>query len=249
MKLNLLSSGKLNNKLGKNKNQLYDIYSLNLRPHETLLDNGKKVNTCPFATSCTKICVGDNGHFGMKKGTAFLAQVRRTKAYFDNALDFYNDLFSDIEKANNKAKKKGNILVTRLNAYSDLNHEKQTNRYFKESIYKKFEDVIFYDYTKDIKKALSNDNKNYFISYSYNENTTEKQLKELISKGISVSVVFEKLPATFKGYKVLDGDIDDNRFEDKKNTITGLKFKGSKKKLLGAIASGFCIPAINFDKN
>tara|TARA_R110001606_G_scaffold307548_1_gene454515 strand:- start:46 stop:795 length:750 start_codon:yes stop_codon:yes gene_type:complete len=244
MKLKLLSSGKANTKLGKNGIDKIDIYSLNLRPYKTIID-GKSFNVCPFANSCAKNCVGDNGHFGMKNGSAYKAQLRKTEQYFRDPKQFYKDLYNDITVANNKAKKKGNKLVLRLNAYSDINHYKQSLRYMKKDIYSTFNDVIFYDYSKDYKKAINNDILNYSVSFSYDEVTTDKQFFEIVNAGKSISVVFEKLPKTYKGIKVTNGDLDDNRFLDEKNTVTGLKFKGSKAKLFQAIANGFCIPSLS----
>ena len=44
--------------------------------------------------------------------------------------------------------------------------------------------------------------------------------------GGNVAVVFRnKLPATYKGFKVIDGDLHDLRFLDQKNVVVGLKEK------------------------
>jgi hypothetical protein len=55
--------------------------------------------------------------------------------------------------------------------------------------------------------------------------------------GGNVAVVFDKLPSTWKGYPVINGDESDLRFLDPKNVIVGLKAKGKGKK----DASGFVI--------
>lgn len=55
--------------------------------------------------------------------------------------------------------------------------------------------------------------------------------------GGNVAMVFDKVPKTFKGYKVIDGDESDLRFLDEKNVIVGLKAKGKGKK----DTSGFVI--------
>jgi hypothetical protein len=74
---------------------------------------------------------------------------------------------------------------------------------------------------------------------------------ELLSKGFNVAIVFKlskggKLPTTYKGYKVINGDETDLRFLDDKNVIVGLKYKnntgkgGAEKNKL-AVDSGFVI--------
>ena len=141
-----------------------------------------------------------------------------------------------------EAKRKNAIAVFRLNAYSDLNHGKQSERFLGANIYETFADCIFYDYTKDVKKAVENNHSNYFITLSYNENMTDSEIQSYVDSGINVAVVFEKIPETYLGLPCFNGDNDDNRYLDPKGHIIALKFKGSKKKLLGAIADGFCVP-------
>lgn len=241
MKFSLLSNGKANNKIGKNKNENYLIFSLNLKPSSTEI-NGKKYNLCPFETEgCKNACVGTNGHFSMKNGSAYKAQVRRTKAYFTNTKAFYNVLNEEIQKGKKQAKRKDSKAVFRLNAYSDINHSKQSKRYLSECIMESNKDAIFYDYTKDVKKALNNKVDNYFLTYSHNENVTLDYSLSLLNK-TNVAIVFEEIPKTFRGFPVFNGDKDDNRFLDPKGHIIALKFKGSSKKKLEAISKGFCIP-------
>lgn len=40
-----------------------------------------------------------------------------------------------------------------------------------------------------------------------------------------MAVVFDKLPKTYNGYEVIDGDLSDMRFKDKKGVVVGLKYK------------------------
>jgi hypothetical protein len=71
--------------------------------------------------------------------------------------------------------------------------------------------------------------KNYHLTFSRKENNQNKV--ELISSmGGNVAVVFDKLPKTYLGKKVVDGDESDLRFLDEKNVIVGLKAKGKGKK-------------------
>jgi len=241
MKFSLLSNGKQNTKIGKNKNENYLVFSLNLKPAQTEI-NGKIYNVCPFLTDgCKDSCVGTNGHFSMKNGSAYKAQVRRTNHYFNNTESFYITLNEEIIKAKKQAKRKDSTAVFRLNAYSDINHEKQSKRYLGQCIMSDNDDAIFYDYTKDENKALTNNISNYYVTFSHNENVTIEHSLSLLSK-TNVAMVFEEIPNTFRGFPVYNGDLDDNRFLDPKGHIIALKFKGSAKKRLDAISKGFCIP-------
>jgi len=64
-------------------------------------------------------------------------------------------------------------------------------------------------------------------------------LQAVRDTGVNAAVVFrDKLPETFKGLPVVDGDKDDLRFLDPKGVIVGLIAKGKKAK---ADTSGFVI--------
>jgi hypothetical protein len=69
---------------------------------------------------------------------------------------------------------------------------------------------------------------------------------DILSKGFNVAMVFDKLPETYMGYKVINGDENDLRFLDEKNVIVGLKYKkmtgfGGAKKNIEALQNGFVI--------
>ena len=69
---------------------------------------------------------------------------------------------------------------------------------------------------------------------------------DILSKGHNVAMVFDKLPETYMGYKVINGDETDLRFLDDKNVIVGLKYKkmtgfGGAKKNIEALENGFVI--------
>ena len=68
------------------------------------------------------------------------------------------------------------------------------------------------------------DNQHYTFSYSGgNWNWCEKFLNE---KKANVAVVFKNsIPDTYKGFKVIDGTLSDERFLDEKGVIVGLKYK------------------------
>jgi len=60
----------------------------------------------------------------------------------------------------------------------------------------------------------------------------------VVNTGVNMAVVFrDKLPDTFRGLRVIDGDKDDLRFLDPKGVVVGLIAKGRAKK----DTSGFVI--------
>ena len=59
--------------------------------------------------------------------------------------------------------------------------------------------------------------------------------------GYNVSIVFDKLPETWNGYKVINGDESDVRFLDPQAVVIGLKAKGKGKK----DETGFVIKTIS----
>jgi hypothetical protein len=56
---------------------------------------------------------------------------------------------------------------------------------------------------------------------------------ESLKHGVNVAVVFPSadFPATWQGYQVIDGDVNDLRFRDPRGVIVGLKAKGDARKL------------------
>ena len=87
---------------------------------------------------------------------------------------------------------------------------------------------------------------NYHLTFSRSETNDVKAL-ELLNAGFNVAMVFDKLPETYKGFKVVNGDLDDLRFKDDKNVIVGLKYKkmtgkGADNTL--AFTSGFAIQTL-----
>jgi len=98
----------------------------------------------------------------------------------------------------------------------------------------KFPGVQFYDYTKVYKRALKFIRgelpKNYYITYSLNEDN-KKEAFNILKLGGNISAVFRNiLPKTFKGFNVINADETDLRFTDSLNSICGLMAKGKAKR-------------------
>ena len=105
-----------------------------------------------------------------------------------------------------------------------------TNNKF--SIIELFSNITFYDYSKHAIELRRNALKlsNYHLTFSRCEDNEQKALNYLINGYNSAFVFKNKLPKTYKGFKVFNGDDSDLRFLDPKNSIIGLIAKGKAKK-------------------
>jgi hypothetical protein len=101
------------------------------------------------------------------------------------------------------------------------------------NVFDTFKNVQFYDYTKIANRKIK-EFKNYHLTWSYsNANPKyEAMFTDAKKAGMNIAVVFrdENFPRKFLNWKVIDGDKDDLRFLDPKNSIVGLKAKGKAKK-------------------
>jgi hypothetical protein len=224
-----------NPKLLKGQKQGYLSSVLHLAPADL---SGK--NTCPKATAgCKAACLNTAGRGGIfKKGETTnviqQARIRKTKAFFENRQAFLNELTVEIIKTIKSAEKKNLIPVFRLNGTSDIAWEKYEVANGK-NIFQMFPDVQFYDYTKIVGRKVKHI-PNYHLTFSKADGN-DMDVRLAASNGMNVAAVFHKLPETYIGRPVINGDETDLRFLDPKGVIVGLKAKGKAKK----DTSGFVI--------
>ena len=205
--------------------------------------NSKRINICPHASEgCAASCLvnsGNGGRFSM----VMQGRINKTEYFLSDRMGFLSKLKIEIEKAIKKHEGK-EVVTFRLNGTSDISYEK-----FKvfdgKNIFELFENVEFYDYTKNWTRFTDKLPKNYHLTFSRSE-TNETKAFELLAKGYNVSIVFDKLPSEYKGYKVINGDEHDLRLIDPRGVIVGLKYKnntgaGAKDKNIEAFRSGFAI--------
>lgn len=188
------------------------------------------MNLCSYASpECSYTCLGHTaGRLRMKN--AQKAQIRRTKLLHDNRAEFLTTIQKDIEAVIRKAKREGLKPCFRMNGTSDL---PWLDQYFANM----YPDIQYYSYTK-IPRPWERQLKNYDITFSFSENNYNDCI-EALEHGINVTVVFntkkkDKLPSTWHGFEVIDGDETDLRFLDKKGKtgiIIGLHAKGLARKL------------------
>ena len=136
-------------------------------------------------------------------------------------------LADDISKAITYATSRGFIPVFRLNGTSDLPWEKYPVG-GKKNIFELFPTVTFYDYTKVLGRKIKTI-PNYHVTFSRAE-SNQKDVDKAMKAGMNVAVVFDQVPSRYLERVVVDGDVDDTRFNDPENVIVGLKAKGRAKK-------------------
>ena len=206
-------------------------YSLYLAPAKM---SGYEV--CPMRTKeCTKLCLNESGMNTMNMNGDKINQsrIKKTKLFFEHREFFVNWLFDEIKSTEQKAKRLGYKFSVRLNNTSDISPEsfyihindKPVN------ILQYFQHIQFYDYTKVPKRVeLLKKYTNYDLTFSYSGHNLD-DCHTMLNKNIRVAVVFNEVPKTFWNRKVIDGDLYDMRYKDKKNVIVGLKFKRVRNKL------------------
>lgn len=182
---------------------------------------------CPHATKgCMAACLNTAGRGAM--GNVQDSRYKKTMFALTKPSEHKIQLEKEIIALIKKATKQGKKPAVRLNGTSDVNWENRVG----DILQKYSKQVKFYDYTKDVQKALDNHKKPIHYTVSFHENMDIDTVKELTGKGINVAVVFRNsnLPKTWHGIKVVDGDKHDIRFIDKAGCIVGLKAKGKAKK-------------------
>ena len=219
-----------------------------LAPHKV-----SGIDVCKYATpGCSSACLYTAGRG--QQTQVQTARINRTNYLFSNRVQYFLDLEREISAFIRKADRIGFIPTVRLNGTSDLPWERMpftgANGQRYESIMDRFQDLTFYDYTKDHNRAKDQP---YNLTYSRAETpTNQAHALDLLNQGINVAVVFgvsnvrdkfgnkKPLPQSWQGFKVIDGDINDLRFLDPAGVVVGLRNKGKATK----DSTGFVIPVL-----
>ena len=184
---------------------------------------------------CTLACLNTAGRGQMNSVQD--SRIAKTKLFFEQKLAFMEKLGREIASGIKSAKKKEMTAVFRPNLTSDIAWE---SVFFDEerpqTIFDKFPETQFYDYTKSFMRMAQFINRNpefpsnYHLTFSRSE-TNQKLVEMVLEMGGNVAVVFRnQLPKTWKGYEVINGDENDLRFRDPQPCIVGLIEKGLAKK-------------------
>lgn len=217
-KRNLLTDGKSNTKTAKNS---MHTYYLSLQPTHL---NSKGENLCKFSTKeCRSMCLQYAGRQSFSN--VVKSRQNKTEYFVNDRKMFLIKLWNELVGINEKDEKS----AIRLNLLSDVNWQNEFESLGKSYDIGKLKNIQFYDYTKDPLKVISHKLKNYHLTYSFsggNWHYCERFLKE---KKANIAMVFKNgVPSMYQGYKVVNGDLSDERFLDKKGVIVGLKYKTPK---------------------
>lgn len=206
-----------------------------LAPHKSC----GAANLCPYADGCQKLCLDTSGR--LQFDTAERARLERTYWYLCDRAGFIVALKDDIEALERKAQREGLKPAVRLNGLSDLSWER-----IAPELFGMFPDVEFYDYTKNPGRYFRflegepwPDNYHYFrflegkpwphnyhLTFSRGENCPDSHVRYILNRGGTVAIVFDHVPDTWSGYRVVDGDKHDARWLDPQGVVVGLKAKG-----------------------
>jgi len=226
--LSYLGGINISSKMIKNKkvsgNYTYIIY---LAPA-----NQSGYNVCLFSTpECRLGCLATSGRASMELHSNGIkriqnARIAKTKLFFEHRDFFMEWMIAEIKMYQKKALKDGYDFSARLNGTSDIDYTRI--KFDGKTIFEHFPETLFYDYTKQITKFSWLPN-NYDLTFSYSGHNVDECIMVLESK-MNIAVVFDvkkgnALPETFMDYPVVDGDLTDARFLDKKGIVIGLRFK------------------------
>lgn len=175
---------------------------------------------CPNATDgCAAACLytaGQGVYANVQK-----SRLNRARWFFEGRDTFMEVLIEDIKRLVRKATKNGMRAAIRLNGTSDIAWEKiraVVDGVEHRNLMDAFPDIMFYDYTKVLGRKLALQTPNYHLTFSLAESNDVLAVKAL-EEGYNVAVVMrlkrsQDKPETWGGYPVVDGDVDDIRFND-----------------------------------
>jgi hypothetical protein len=229
-----------NSKTVKGQKRGYMTAILYLSPAST-----SGTNLCPMAkqAGCISGCLNTAGRGGIAKAGAIIktqdgdlpdntiqnARIARSKLFNEARDAFMSQLQDELVAFIRKANRKNLIPVVRLNGTSDILWENISVGEH-ENIMAAFPAVQFYDYTKVYKRLIRPLPENYHLSLSYSEASQKYAMAARTTAAHTeknLVVVFRnKLPQTFAGRKVINGDDSDLRFTDPAGVVVGLKAKG-----------------------
>ena len=221
----------------------WTIRGLSLAPAD-IASPGKSV--CTWSTvECRRVCINTSGMAQVKGGVyqgetsqerheTFMkyqihrARIFKTLMFLSAREQFMVQLDHEIRREAESADKKGKKLAVRLNVFSDIVWEKIDVAPC-ESIMERYPHVQFFDYTKSRVRvrsyAYGGMPSNYYLVFSRSEEESEDDIRDIISIGVNVAVVFQDVPTSWLGFRVINGDESDHRFLDPKGVIVGLKEK------------------------
>lgn len=191
-------------------------------------------NVCPMSVHCRDFCLNGSGQNkaeefarGVEHSRINLSRIRKTKAFFENRQLFMDVVIREIGRYHRRADRLGMNFAIRLNGTSDLSPLMFYDEVTGKNILELFPDIQFYDYTKVFARTnLMQRFSNYDLTFSYDGHNWDAA-ERFLKTGGKVAVVFrdpKRLPKSFRGYPVCDGNAYDMRYLDPKSHVIGLHF-------------------------
>ena len=205
--------------------------------HLSHADTSGLGNVCPDAAR--NMCGGkglpggvdpclDNEGRGHTPGTR-LARLSRTALFFNYREKFYAQMRHELSALEARARAEQKLGLARLDGTSDLGIGQQ--------LCAEFPSLLFFDYSKSFQRVRrhlaaleAGREQNYHLTFSLGAANMREALW-CLDHGVNVSVVFKarksvELPASWRGFDLIDGDVNDWRFEDYMPAWVGLRSKG-----------------------
>jgi hypothetical protein len=214
----LLTTEVGNNKLAKGKG-LYTV-GLNLQPA-----NQSGWNMCGASTfECRLFCLVYTGH--NQRNSSYRARAYRTALLMEHPNVFARLLASELWALR---RLKGGLAL-RMNLLSDLDfHRGLWSDVINEAI---GPDSRRYEYTK-VKSYFQDTSAKRKVHFTYSARSEKLDpldgdfIQGILANGYSIAVISRTIPsAAMHGYPVVNGDLNDRRYEDPKGCFVILKPKG-----------------------
>jgi len=186
-----------------------------------------ELELCPFSViaGCFEPCLVSAGRGAFNSVHA--SRERKTKLLLTDPEEFKRLLRQDLTKFSGTCSRKGVQPVIRLNGTSDKSWL---------DIIREFPAIQFYDYTKVFNRVAKDLPSNYHLTLSYSGANPDyaRNVQAFADKyQANLAVVFRdknKIPHTYLGRPVINGDADDLRFLDPAGVVVALYAKGKGKK-------------------
>lgn len=194
---------------------------------------------CPMAkmAGCESACLNTAGRGAMS--SVQRARLSKARFFIQDRAAFMAILVADIERLQRRAQRLSMTPLVRLNGTSDIRWE-SIRMADGRTIFERFPNVQFYDYTKIANRR--DIPANYDLTFSWSGHGAFPEYgQRAIANGMRVAVVFKDrsgIPASFMGMRTVDGDDSDIRHLDPQGVVVALYAKGKARR----DTSGFVIP-------
>jgi hypothetical protein len=253
----ILSVDSDNSKLAKSREFGFLSVGISLAQADT-----SGYNVCPKSSEpCRNACVGKKGLAGVFPSIEE-ARIKKTRMLFQERDRFYALLDKDLAKLPGLSHSLGLKIHFRADVFSDIDWRIGFRDSEKRGMFDRLEalpirrdQLELHDYTKDFwrwEREFQNNrryNLEWKLTFSFSGENEELCL-EVLRRGGRVAVPFDtkphNLPKTWRGYRVVDGDVHDLQWLHGGGVVVGLAIKGER--LGQGTPDGFIQPAYDLSE-